>query len=191
MLRMMRSRISLCGLTALIAVMAPGAALAGGFWLSVELPSAQSDARARGAALLVRPDGCFGPGARVSARAEGLVNGHRRSLPLRVIHVSTDAQGIPLYAIQRQWPREGVWVLTFTGTSRGPASNRSGYTATCRTLLELGPNGSIPSPASPDGNGPKRLNVRSLSPGTQEVEAALQALADKANRNAALTRAAR
>jgi hypothetical protein len=191
MLRMTRTRFYVCGLTSLVALAAPWAALAGGFGLSVELPSAQSDARAGDAALLVRPEGCYGPGAMVSARAEGLVNGHRRSLPLRVTRVSTDAQRIPLYAIRRQWPREGVWVLTFTGTSHGPTSGGNGYTATCKTLVELGPNGSIPPAEPPDANGRRNLCVRYFSEGTREVEAALQALAAKASRNAAVSRSAR
>jgi hypothetical protein len=190
MFRKTRTTLFVCGVTFLAALAAPWA-FAGGFGLSVELPSAPSSAEARQAALLVRPEGCYAPGAVVSARAEGLVNGHRRSLPLRVTKVSTDSRGVSLYAIQRQWPSAGVWVLTFTGTSHGPASKGNGYTATCNALLELGPNGSIPPARAVAADGRGYLAVRFLSEDRAGVEATLQTLTGKARRNAAISRSAR
>jgi hypothetical protein len=164
-----------------VALASAPAARAGGFGLSVALPPAHSGSRVKAAALLVRAECCYAAPFTVSARAEGLVNGRRRSIPLRVTQVSTDPQGGSVYAIRRQWPRVGVWVLTFTGTARGAQQYD-----TCKDLLELGPNGSIASGRSPGANGERSLTLRPLSGERGEIEAALRGLAARASRNAAL-----
>lgn len=83
------------------------AAAVGGFQLRVEVPTDGSDA-----VLLVRTYRCHQPEkAKVSARAEGLVEGRRVSIPIRLKAV---ARGV--YAVAQQWPDEGTWVLTFSGS---------------------------------------------------------------------------
>lgn len=191
MVRTMRFPTLLCGMACVVALASGPAARAGGFGLSVALPPATTDASVRDAVLTVRPEGCRGPGATVSARAEGLVNGRRRSVPLRLTLVSTDAEGVRLYALRRQWPMKGTWVLAFTGTSHIAAPDGKSAMISCRALLELGPNGSVPSAQAPDLEGRRSLRLRYLSAESEEIEAALRGLAVKATRHAALVRSGR
>src|SRR5262245_22807361 len=103
---------------------------AGGFYLSLEKP-ANADARqAKDAVLLVRPYGCHQPeNAAISATAEGFVKGRRETLELKLHPVS---KGV--YAIKRQWPAEGVWLVAVRGSYLGV--HRS-------ALLELAPDGTV------------------------------------------------
>ena len=104
-------------------------ALAGGFYLSVETPSA-NNSQHKDAVLLVRPYGCHQPSdAALSATAEGVVNGERRSVPLRLTPVSEGA-----YAIRQEWPAEGAWVLAINGAYNGHNSG---------VLVRLGTNGKV------------------------------------------------
>lgn len=117
-------------LAALITFGCVATALAGGFQLSVETPSGAATGQLKDAVLLVRTFGCHTPAdARVSATAEGVVNGERRSLPLEVAYDSTG-----VYALKRQWPSEGSWVLAITG-------EYSSFTSTL--IVDLGPNGNV------------------------------------------------
>ncbi|HVG18324.1 MAG TPA: hypothetical protein VNI02_04675 [Blastocatellia bacterium] len=102
--------------------------LAGGFQLSVETPSATH--QLKDAVLFVRTFGCNTPAdAKLSATAEGVVNGERRSLPLELTYDSTG-----VYALKQQWPSEGAWVLAITGE----------YNSFISTLIvDLGPNGKV------------------------------------------------
>src|SRR5262245_22621663 len=73
--------------------------------------------------LVVRPRVCDAPASvQITGRAEGLVNGARQSLPLELIPVSP-ADGI--YAVQRQWPENGHWVLQLNGTCPSPKASAS------------------------------------------------------------------
>jgi hypothetical protein len=78
-------------------------------WLSIESPVNPYDSATRGAVLLVHAQ--FRDGntqlADLSGTAEGLVNGARRSMPLRF-----DSTSRPNYfGVRRQWPSDGTWVL--------------------------------------------------------------------------------
>jgi hypothetical protein len=78
-------------------------------WLSIESPVNPYDPSARGALLLVHAAFREGPSqlSDVSGSAEGIVNGTRRSVALRF-----ESTGRPdVYALRRQWPTEGRWVL--------------------------------------------------------------------------------
>ena len=48
----------------------------------------------------------------VSATAEGLVAGIRRSVPLKLIPLSTG-----FYGVAREWPSEGTWAVKFVVTN--------------------------------------------------------------------------
>jgi hypothetical protein len=78
-------------------------------WISIESPVNPYDNSARGALLLVHASFREGQSqlSDVSGSAEGLVNGARRSVPLRF-----EATNRPdVYALRPQWPTEGRWVL--------------------------------------------------------------------------------
>lgn len=66
--------------------------------------------------LTVQAEGCHDyTHARITAQAEGIVNGKRQSITLELT-----AAGKPgLYTVRKQWPAEGKWVLVFNGTSGG------------------------------------------------------------------------
>lgn len=105
-------------------------ALAGGFQLSVETPGSTSDAQMKDAVLIARTFGCHQPAdAKLSATAEGLVNGARKSVALELRSI-----GSGVYAIKQQWPSEGTWVLALTGAYNGMTSS---------VLIELGSNGTV------------------------------------------------
>jgi len=105
-------------------------ALGGGFQISVETPSGSPDPQLKGTVLIARTYGCHQPAdAKLSASAEGLIDGNRKSLPLELRSI-----GSGVYAIKQQWPSEGKWVLALTGTYNGMTSS---------VLVELGPNGSV------------------------------------------------
>jgi len=78
-------------------------------WLSIESPVNPYDATARGAVCLIHARVREGTPtlADLHGSAEGLVNGARRSVELRF-----DQTGSPgVFALRRQWPGEGTWVL--------------------------------------------------------------------------------
>jgi hypothetical protein len=91
------------------------AAYGGGYWLEFGNPSASKDPAAANAIALVRAVGCGEPShSKVTATAEGLVSGDRKSLPLRVVELSSPG----IYAIKGDLPAGGSWVLSVTGTYR-------------------------------------------------------------------------
>ncbi len=115
----------------LAAILLPATvAFAGGFFISVEAPASVSDPDLKDAVLVVRPYGCHVPtDAALTVTAEGLVNGKRQSLPVKIRPMSTG-----VFAIDRQWPSEGTWVLAITGEYRGITSS---------ALVKLGANGDV------------------------------------------------
>jgi hypothetical protein len=110
----MFSRTTLHLLTASAMTLASGTlAFSGGYWLEFGKPTASNDPAAKEALALVRAVGCGEPSkSTMSASAEGLVNGERKSLPLQVVTLASPG----LYAIKGQLPSEGSWVLSVTGT---------------------------------------------------------------------------
>jgi len=87
-------------------------------WISIELPVNPLDPTTKGAFLVVRTyhhDKTM-PMA-LEGRAEGIVNGERRSVPLTFDNTSADNAK----AVRKTWPSEGAWVLVITGNP-GPGS---------------------------------------------------------------------
>ena len=100
-----------------------GSSFAGGFWVEFGNPSAAKDLKSKNAAVLVRALGCHNPeAATYVGTAEGLVNGTRRSLPLKFVRL--DAKG--LWAVERDWPSEGKWVLHIEATRDGHTAHALG-----------------------------------------------------------------
>src|SRR5205809_8116646 len=83
-------------------------AFAEGFTFTLGSPVASQDFQAKAAAFVFRTEGCAEPArSQVSGTAEGLVNGARRTVPLKVM--ATSKPGV--YAVHRRWPAEGEWVV--------------------------------------------------------------------------------
>lgn len=98
-------------LAALPIVIAP--LLAGGFYLELGSPSANKDPKAKGAVLVARLTGCHEPAkGTLEGTAEGFVNGKRETVQLKTIALSEPG----MYAVARQWPAEGKWVVHLTAT---------------------------------------------------------------------------
>jgi hypothetical protein len=145
----------------LIVVLAWGTtALAGGFQLEVQAPP-QSDPELKNVSMVVRTYGCHQPSdANVTATAEGLVAGKRQSLKLDLVATS---KGV--YAINKQWPSEGHWVVAITGSYLGRTSS---------ALVRIGPDGKIQA-GDAKKDKPVQIVARKLS--AEEIDAALQSLA--------------
>jgi len=87
--------------------------IAGGFQLSVEAGSNRNEA------LIVKTFGCHVPDdAKLIGTADGIVNGERKTVELRIKH---DGKGI--FSVAKQWINEGVWVITIKGTYNGMIAN--------------------------------------------------------------------
>jgi len=97
-------------LLALAAAAAGGASLfAGTFTLDIGRPSANPEAQAKHAVLVVRVSSCSHPEkTNITATAEGVLSGKRQTIPLTLVPLS----GTSTYAVTRQWPSEGKWVVT-------------------------------------------------------------------------------
>lgn len=63
----------------------------------------------KSAAFVFRSQGCVDPAKmEVTGRAEGRVNGQRRTMPLRIVAAQTPG----VFAVNREWPSDGVWVIS-------------------------------------------------------------------------------
>jgi hypothetical protein len=78
-------------------------------WLSIESPVNPFDNSARGAAFLIHAALREGtPTLRdVTGTAEGLVDGVRKTVALRIDTTSRPA----VFAVRKQWPPDGTWLL--------------------------------------------------------------------------------
>jgi hypothetical protein len=132
---MMRSSLSLAALAVLtLTISAAVPATLGPPWISIEYPPSPYDATTREAFLLVHT---FHHGtpivAPVTGKAEGIVSGERRSVSLKF--GGTSRTGV--YALNKQWPSQGTWVLFITA-SQGPNDDVT-------AVVELGASGQVAS----------------------------------------------
>ena len=108
-----RAALTVLSLSAILA-MAP--APLGPPWISIEYPPSPFDATTRDAFLLVHAYHHGTPmNFPVAGKAEGVVSGKRRSITLEFTR--TSRQGV--YALKKQWPAEGNWVLAIDVTQEG------------------------------------------------------------------------
>ncbi len=92
-----------------VALAAAASLIAGGIAIEIGKPSANPEAQAKHAVLVIRGYACTAPEkTTMTAMAEGFVNGKRESLSLNL----TPLSGQNMYALTRQWPAEGKWVIT-------------------------------------------------------------------------------
>lgn len=175
-------RFSAFWLMLLIGAAAASAAQAGEFFIRVEAPSEWKDRRIKDAILVVRAYASGEPtSARIIATAEGLVEGKRQTIHLKVAPASSG-----VYSIRKEWPSQGIWVVAIQGMQQG---------IVCSKLVELGPDGTIPANQQTclcpkcypwreaEGlhiNGESRLPVKTAFHKftAQEIEAKLNSLAD-------------
>ena len=92
-------------------------------------PEANAEARKVNAVVTIKAAGCHDPAtAKITATAIGMVDGHRRAIPLKL-----DALSDPgTFALSQQWPKEGTWVIELVGKNDQQFTN---------TLLRAGPDG--------------------------------------------------
>lgn len=113
--------------------------LAGPPWISVEYPSNPHHPSTRGATFLVRAyHHDVSINVPMSAVAEGLVDGARRSIPLEVTRTSTPG----LYAIRADLPGKGAWVVAVTLTQ--------GEETTATALVSLDNSGRVLTASVPN-----------------------------------------
>ena len=119
-------------LIALASVLAMSPKPAGPPWISIEYPPSPYDASTRDAFLLVH---AFHHGTPmnfpVEGTAEGIVAGARKSVPLTFARTSR----VGVYALRKQWPADGQWVLSLAVTQEG--DTKAG------ALVELGQRGEV------------------------------------------------
>jgi len=120
-------------------------AVAGPNWLSIELPANPNADATRGAFFLVRvyhhSNAAYAP---ISGTAEGLVDGARRSIPLKFR--STDMPGV--YALEYSPEKEGAWLLKIS-----LGSGEEGYATALVTLNKQGEVNSVRVPSKQVENG--------------------------------------
>jgi hypothetical protein len=81
--------------------------------------------------MAVRAENCADASkAQVTGVAEGVVNGKRRSIPVRVVPGATAGA----FAVSHDWPREGSWIVNLTGHCGN---------STASAVVPIGPNGFI------------------------------------------------
>src|SRR5580704_2703611 len=79
---------------------------AGALALEAGDPNANPEAQAKKAVVMARITACHSPEKTVvTATAEGIVNGKRQTIPLKVIRLSEPGA----FAVAQTWPREGTW----------------------------------------------------------------------------------
>jgi hypothetical protein len=102
---------------------------AGVLVLQLGNPEASVEARKANAVLTIKAAGCNNPETtEVTATAIGTEAGREKRIPLKVIRLSEPGA----FALTRQWPRNGNWVIELVG--------REGQRFT-NTLVPVGPGG--------------------------------------------------
>jgi len=87
---------------------------AGALLLEVGNPASNQEAVRNHAILVARITACHSPGeTAVVATAEGLVNGMRKTIPLKVISLSTAGT----FAVTREWSDQGTWAIKLVATN--------------------------------------------------------------------------
>ena len=101
-------RTSTTLLAAIVAISLP--LFAGALMLEVGNPVANPEALGKHAVLLVRTTACHSPEkTSLTATAEGVIDGKRRSIPLKLIPLSMRGT----FAVTREWPSSGIWGVKF------------------------------------------------------------------------------
>jgi hypothetical protein len=102
---------------------------AGGLFVLPGNPEANAEARTHKAVLTLKLAGCHEPQkALLTGTAIGVIDGQKQTIQLKI-----DALSDPgTYALTRQWPDKGRWVLEFVAKDQGRITS---------TLVGAGPGG--------------------------------------------------
>jgi hypothetical protein len=160
-----RSLLAALALAAGASAAAPAPAFAKGPpWVSIELPANPWDQTTRGAYLLVH---VFHHGMPMQVEptgiAEGIVDGRRRSVPLRFAKAS--APGV--YALSNQWGGAGRWVLVITVSQGGHEGED-----VAQAVVEVSEDGTVSAVRVPTRDDRGRAFPRRVTQG--EIDAALR-----------------
>jgi hypothetical protein len=132
-------------------------ALADGFSFEIGSPVASQDFRTKTSAFVFRTQGCAEPEKpRIEGSAEGLVNGMRRSIALKMTALARPG----VYAVEQNWPMEGAWVVNLKGSCAN---------ANAGAVVPIGPHGFVRESS--------KFFQRAAS--AAEIDASLKALAAK------------
>lgn len=105
----------------------------GGPWISIETPANPYDASVRGSAFVVHTFHHAVPTEmQLDGRAEGLVDGHRRTVPLTL---SKGAQ-TGSYGVRNEWGTKGTWSVLLTATQPNPK-------VSIQAVVDLGTDGTV------------------------------------------------
>jgi len=81
--------------------------------------------------MAVRAENCADPAkAQITGTAEGIVDGARRSMPVRLVAGAAPGS----FAVSRDWPQQGSWVVHLTGHCGS---------STASAIVPFGPNGFV------------------------------------------------
>jgi hypothetical protein len=106
-------------------------AMAGGFTFTIGSPVAAQEFPAKTAMFAFRTEGCTEPGkSQITATAEGMVRGARRSVVLKVAAMQRPG----VYAVYQTWGNEGRWVVVLKGVCENEAAG---------AIVPIGPKGFI------------------------------------------------
>ena len=87
---------------------------AGALTLQADDPATNPEARAKNAIVAAHITACHSPGKTVvTATAEGIVNGKRQTVPLKVMRLSEPGA----FAVVQTWSREGTWAVKMIATN--------------------------------------------------------------------------
>lgn len=121
------------------------------FALQIASPVAGQGAMLKSASFVFRSTGCAELSkVEITAKAEGLVGGERRTLPLETF--AAPAPGV--FAVFKKWPAEGTWIVALSGVC---GSDRSVA-------------GALVAIAGGRAAGPDRKNSKFFSHAPTEVE---------------------
>ena len=128
----------------------------GAFTFNIGSPVAAQDFVAKAAAFVFRTEGCADPGkAQITATAEGLLKGERRSVVLKIAAMPSKPG---VYAVFQNWPADGgAWLVNLKGACAGENAG---------AIVPVGPKGFIRESA--------KFFPRTAT--NEEIDAALKAM---------------
>ena len=154
-------------------------ALAGGFGITISLPDRNNPAT-KDAFLIVQPIGCHGPGSSVSARAEGLVNGVRKTITVTLTKVpkASEKEFYDTYTVKQQWPKEGAWILIATAEQPFTANGKT-TTMSTSAMVSFDASGQPEKVTSGDHKGQVKMGTYLWKPTPENIDKALRAVAER------------